>query len=146
MFFKSISPAFFTLNAQACCTPYAHCLAHMDQMGTADISLGSSHCHSMYGVWFICISGNRFVITNSSLILTMDNLVINIGNMLLTPDQISILSKGLNFCPTPGEPSSGDLRCDLDSLHIRLRLHSYFKDEEDSSPPAGGDFYSLDEF
>ena len=100
----------------------------------------------MYGVWFICISGNKFVITNSSLILTMDNLVINIGNMLLTPDQISILSKGLNFCPTPGEPSSGDLRCDLDSLHIRLRLHSYFKDEEDSSPPAGGDFYSLDEF
>ena len=94
----------------------------------------------------ICIYDDKFVVRNHSLAFTMDNLVINISNIVLTPGEISMLSKGLTLCPTPGEPRSGDLRCDLDSLHRKLRLQSYFKDEEDSFPPAGGNFYSLDEF
>ena len=46
----------------------------------------------------------------------------------------------------PFAAHQGDLSCDPDSLHRSLRPHSYFKDEEDSSPPAGGNFYSLNEF
>ena len=76
----------------------------------------------------------------------MDNLVINLSDYRLSPDQISKLSKGLNFCPKPGEPNLADLRCDLDWLHRRLTLHSHFKYEKDSFSPEGGNFYSLDEF
>ena len=68
---------------------------------------------------------------------TMDNLVINCSDCRLSKDQISILSKGLKFCSTPGEPRPGDLMCDLDSQHRMLRLHSYFKDEKNLSPQKG---------
>ena len=78
----------------------------------------------------------------------MDKFLLNLTDKVLTPDQISVLSKGLNFCPTPREPNPGDLRSDLDSLHRRLRLHSYFLDEEDPSPspPIEGNYHSLSEF
>ena len=76
----------------------------------------------------------------------MDNLVINISDIMLTRDQIGILSHSLNFGTTPMEPRSGDLRCDLESLYRRLRLHSYFKDEEASFPQEVENFHSLIEF
>ena len=61
----------------------------------------------------------------------MDNFVLNLTDKILTEDQINVLSKGLNFCPTPKDTNPVDLRFDLDSLQRRLRLHSHFKDEED---------------
>ena len=33
--------------------------------------------------------------------------VINLSKIKLSNDQISLLSKGLSFCPTPGEPDPG---------------------------------------
>ena len=48
--------------------------------------------------------------------------VINLSKFPLSKDQISLLSKGLNFCPTPGENNPGLLRSDLDNLHRKLRL------------------------
>ena len=48
--------------------------------------------------------------------------VLNLSNVSLNKDHISLLSKGLNFCPTPGEPDPGQERTDLDNLHTRLRL------------------------
>ena len=67
----------------------------------------------------------------------MDKLVINLSDQILTPDQLSVLSKGLNFCPTPKEPNPGELRTDLDDFHRRLRLNLHFSDpEEDTSPPT----------
>jgi hypothetical protein len=56
----------------------------------------------------------------------MDKQVINLSKLVLTQDQINVLSQGLNFCPTPNPPNPGDLRFDLDSLHRRLRLRSRF--------------------
>ena len=64
----------------------------------------------------------------------MDNLVIVMSHILLTPDQI---------CSTLKEPKSGDLRCDLDNLHRRQRLHPYFKDEEDQFSQEGSNYDSL---
>ena len=51
------------------------------------------------------------------------------GRMLyntLTVDERSLLDKGLNFCPTPGEPHMGDLHRDLDSFHRRLKIKIFF--------------------
>jgi hypothetical protein len=45
------------------------------------------------------------------------------------------LSKGLNFCPTPGEPNFGDLHRDLDKFHISLRRRAFFSQEDPHSDP-----------
>jgi hypothetical protein len=50
-----------------------------------------------------------------------DNSVVNLSSIQLTPAMNSLLSKGLNFCPTPGEPNVHDLRVDLDRFHVSLR-------------------------
>ena len=76
----------------------------------------------------------------------MDKLVVNLSDKHFTKDQLSVLSKGLNFCPVPKEPKPGDLRTDLDRLHRRLRLHSFFKDDEELEITEGGNLYSLSEF
>ena len=68
---------------------------------------------------------------------TMNNPgVINLSSRVLTPSEISLLGKGLKFCPTPHMPDPGIQRTDLDGLHRSLRLISYFEDNEISNTPA----------
>ena len=52
--------------------------------------------------------------------------VLNLSDHDLSTDELSLLERGLNFCPTPGEPHLGDLRRDLDSFHRRLKIKSFF--------------------
>ena len=42
----------------------------------------------------------------------------------------SILEKGLNFCPTPGELNMGNLMTDIDRFHRNLRLKTFFDDDD----------------
>ena len=58
--------------------------------------------------------------------------IINLSEVVLTKDQISVLSKGLNFCPIPYSPDPGESRFDLDALHRRLRLRARFHDSNES--------------
>ena len=46
---------------------------------------------------------------------------------------INLLSKGLNFCPTPGEPDRYQLRKDLDKFHVSLRRKIFFDKRSDST-------------
>ncbi len=57
--------------------------------------------------------------------------VINYSTMKLSDNHISLLSKGLKFCPTPGHPNTGDLREDMDKLHTRMRWIAFFENPED---------------
>jgi peptide-methionine (R)-S-oxide reductase len=61
--------------------------------------------------------------------------VINLSNFQLTPSMISLLSKGLNFCPTPGQPEKFQLRQDLDKFHVSLRRKQFFEKRSDSTQP-----------
>jgi hypothetical protein len=63
----------------------------------------------------------------------MDKTVLNLSICALTKDQLSVLAKGLNFCPTPTEPDPGQYKIDLDSLHRRLRLRAKFQDLDDDT-------------
>lgn len=54
-----------------------------------------------------------------------NKLVVNLSSSPLSIDQTSVLAKGLNFCPTPGEPNLGDLKVDLDRLHRDLRRKAF---------------------
>ena len=59
-------------------------------------------------------------------------LVLNLSAHPLSPDQISLLQKGLNFCPTPDEPNIGEIRRDLDKFHLSLKRKSFFHRDSDS--------------
>jgi hypothetical protein len=54
--------------------------------------------------------------------------VVNLSNLQLTPSMRSILTKGLQFCPTPGEPDTFDLQKDLTKFHLSLRRKQFFSD------------------
>ena len=56
--------------------------------------------------------------------------VVNLSDVSLSEAQLSLLSKGLKFCPTPGEPKMDDLRRDLDSFHRKMRWKSFFESKE----------------
>ena len=53
--------------------------------------------------------------------------VINLSSFQLKPDHMSLLSKSLSFCPTPGEPDFGKIHRDLDKFHHRVLLKSHFE-------------------
>jgi peptide-methionine (R)-S-oxide reductase len=67
--------------------------------------------------------------TNKESFLSGSNLgpVINLSNYKLTQPMIELLSKGLNFCPTPKEPERYLLRRGLDKFHVSLRRKLFFE-------------------
>ena len=58
------------------------------------------------------------------------NVVVNLSSKQLDNDTITLLSKGLTFCPTPGEPDFGQIWSDLESFFRRLRLKYHFNNED----------------
>ena len=60
--------------------------------------------------------------------------VINLSSFQLTPTMITLLSKGLNFCPSPNAPDRYELRKDLDKFHVTLRRKLFFGKRLDSTP------------
>jgi hypothetical protein len=76
--------------------------------------------------------------------------VINLSSFQLTPPMIDLLSKGLNFCPSPGKPEKFQLRQDLDKFYVSLRRKLFFDKSFDStlintSVSADVDILSTDE-
>lgn len=63
------------------------------------------------------------------------NQVVNLSSRVLTGHELSVLSRGLNFCPTPGEPKKGDLVRELDYFHDNLRWEYHFRDNPTSTQP-----------
>ena len=54
--------------------------------------------------------------------------IVNLANHTLQDAEISVLSKGLGFCPTPGAPDIGDIIQDLDSFKRKTRIQLFFTD------------------
>ena len=57
--------------------------------------------------------------------MDVEKLVVNLSSHPLTEPQLSVLSKGLNFCPTPGEPDLGVTKEDMDRFHRDLRRKAF---------------------
>jgi hypothetical protein len=70
--------------------------------------------------------------------------VVNLSSTQLTPNMISLLTKGMNFCPTPGEPDVHLLRQDLDKFHISLRRNQFFSRRVDNTTLDSDDSVILD--
>ena len=61
------------------------------------------------------------------------------SNRVLTDTEISLLSKGLSFCPTPKYIDHNELEADLDEFARKVRCKWYFKDsptDDFSETPA----------
>ncbi|XP_071136384.1 uncharacterized protein [Mytilus edulis] len=54
------------------------------------------------------------------------NTVVNLSSVALSETETKVLSKGLNFCPTPGKIDSILLEDDLDKLARSFRIKEYF--------------------
>jgi hypothetical protein len=80
----------------------------------------------------------------------MNKSVVNLSRYELTQEEISVLSKGIKFCPTPGPPDPGAQREDMNNLHRTLRWKAFFNDEgevlpgssQSSTGPASQDYGS----
>jgi len=92
----------------------------------------NSSCRPKTVSYSILTSTNH---NNNSLTTTSQSAVVNLSSFPLTEPMLSLLGKGLNFCPTPGEPDTYELRKDLDKFHVSLRRKQFFskKDELDIS-------------
>jgi len=56
------------------------------------------------------------------------NGIVNLSSKPLAREEISLLQRGLKFCPTPPCPGPGQARKDLDALHRRMRLLAHFEE------------------
>ena len=56
--------------------------------------------------------------------------VVNLSSKDLKPDEIRILSKGLNLCPTPSKINEQQLSVDLEKFARPLRIKEYFLAKE----------------
>ena len=62
--------------------------------------------------------------------------VVNLSSHILTSAQRSLLEKGLNFCPSPGNRCFAETRSDLDRFHQSLKLWCYFSHENSPEDSA----------
>ena len=53
-------------------------------------------------------------------------LVVNLSSTHLNDHVISILSKGMKFCPTPGERDKSRAKADVDEFHLKLKYYLHF--------------------
>ena len=63
--------------------------------------------------------------------------VVNLSGVPLSDAELSLLSKGLSFCPTPPKPDAFKMEMDLEDFYRRLRLKEFFyrSDSEDAERP-----------
>ena len=64
--------------------------------------------------------------------------VINLSSSFSpTVTQLSVLSKGANFCPVPPQIDEVQARLDIAAWQRRVRLAEFFSDKQDTSNPSG---------
>ncbi len=62
------------------------------------------------------------------------NTVVNLSSSSISDAEHKLLSKGLNFCPTPRTVNQGQLSQDLTDYYRRIRLREFFLDSDPCDP------------
>ena len=75
---------------------------------------------------------NRLTQVISQIKVDRKNTVVNLSSRVLTHPEETLLQKGLNFCPTPGEPSLSEIHNDLEKFHNNLRWKQFFLNQPSS--------------
>ena len=63
--------------------------------------------------------------------LTLDDPVIDLSNVQLSPAEMKLLSRGLTFAPTPQSINWSVVQADINDFARRLRLKEFFHNEDD---------------
>ena len=71
---------------------------------------------------------------HKEIIRDQNDTVVNLLSKDLKADEIRILSKGLNFCPTPNKINEEQLSANLDRFARSLRIKEYFLAKERDFP------------
>ena len=79
--------------------------------------------------WASCNYNN----SSNNTAVNLDKLVVNLSDTDITHTQKLLLSRGLKFCPYPGEPDQNQYKTDLDKFHLKLKRELYFKIRPDSN-------------
>lgn len=82
------------------------------------------------------LPARRFGMSTDAGLDTGNHTVVNLSKRLLTEAEISLLSKGLKFCPMPEKIDVYNLRKDIRDYIRRIRLREYFYSEDE----VDGDF------
>ena len=59
--------------------------------------------------------------------------VVNLSRRELSEEDVSLLSKGLKFPPTPTDIDKAQLKADIEKFKRRMRLRWHFRNNEDDS-------------
>ncbi|EDO41354.1 predicted protein [Nematostella vectensis] len=78
---------------------------------------------------------------NNSVVTLDSTSVINISSTSLSPDETSVLARGLTFCPTPRKIDWSQVNADIYDFNRRMRLAEYFFNED---KPNDNDTLSFD--
>ena len=65
-------------------------------------------------------------------VCTDPHTVVNLSEIQLSPAEVTLLSKGLSFCPTPPQLDTFQLQNDLEDFYRHLRPKEFFYDSEES--------------
>ena len=57
---------------------------------------------------------------------------LNLSDLALNTDMISLLNKGLSFCPTPTDPNFSQIMSGVNNLHKQMRRTAFFQSLDDS--------------
>ena len=87
-------------------------------------------------------SGNKTVFSESAASLVYDHGIVNLANYALSTTEKSLLSKGLSFCPSPGECNLSNAKIAVDKLHRSLRLAHFFNENDALSELSDGEGFS----
>ena len=63
----------------------------------------------------------------------------NLSRMELSEEDVSLLSKGLKFSPTPTDIDKAQLKSDIEAYKRRMRLRWHFRNQEDNFTPDNSD-------
>ena len=83
-------------------------------------------------------SVNKTVVSEPAVSVVNDHGIVNLSNYALSTTEKQLLSKGLSFCPSPGECNLSNAKFAVDKLHRSLRLAHFFN-ENDAFPEASDD-------
>ena len=117
-----------TVSSTKCTKPMDYSINKCVKIQSDVVSQPIAHQVSHFTVPCTNLNNNNSPITNPP----ATGSVVNLSKLTLTPPMVSLLSKGLNFCPTPGELDISNLRRDLDKFHVSLRRKLFFSKRVDS--------------
>ena len=75
---------------------------------------------------------------------TKINIIHNYSSVILSEAQISLLNKGLNFCPTPNGPNYTQIMADLFHLERKMAWKHHFSGKDDDGEDGTDDTNNSD--